>query len=293
MLGVSDRSWLVEMLCNITADSAECATGPQYSIYFGFGHHIRLYDRSGVFRVSLAGVALGSYLLKSIDAHELGGKLLDIGTGSGAFALLLRSMGAADVIGTDISEAAIGLARENEVLNFDAERIRFHSGDLFAGLPRGERYDTVIFNPPGWRTPSDHLLDELRRIGDECEIAPEAMFYGDQVVLRFLQHLPSRLHPKGRALMGLNSLVGIQDVLSNYRSGYAPADPPLRFRLLERHAFPLLFYTRGWQRAEPFLREEFKDWQDRYGAAYTVDGAGRIYWSYEVVECALGLKPAA
>ena len=289
MLGVSDKSWLIEMLSNVSSGNGHVMRRPddpgqQYLAYFGLGHHIKLYDQPGVFKVSLAGMALGSCLLKCIDHHELRKKFLDVGTGSGALALLLRSMGAHDVTGTDVSEISVDLARENELLNFEKEQIGFYSGNLFSGLPANELYDTVVFNPPGWRTPSDKLLEELRRIGDECDMAPEAMFYGDQVLLRFLQDLPSRLNQRGRALVGLNSLVGIQDVLSKYRAEY-PDGEPLKFRLIERHTLPVLFYSLGWQRAEPFLRQEFKYWQDRCGAAYTVDSHNRLYWSYEVVEC--------
>ena len=291
MLGVSDKSWLVEMLYDISHDapgidagSGDTSPENQYSTYFGLGHHVRLHDRPGVFKVSLAGTALGAYLLKGLEHDELSGKILDVGTGSGALAILLRSMGASDVSATDVCPEAVKVAGENEHLNYEDEEIHFFSGDLFEGLPAGERYDTVIFNPPGWRTPSDHLLEQLRRIGKECDMAPGAMFYGDKVLLRFLQELPNRLHPRGRALVGLNSLVAIQDVLSRYRMEF-PERPPLKFRLLERHSLPLLFYSDGWKKAEPFLREEFMEWQNRWGAAYTVDSHGRLYWSYEVVEC--------
>jgi len=81
---------------------------------------------------------------------------------------------------------------------------------------------------------------------------PEAMFYGENILLKFLQELPDRLSYKGRALIGLNSLVGIQDVLAKFRATH-PTSSPLNFRLLERHSLPLLFYSPGWKLAEPFL----------------------------------------
>lgn len=290
MLGVSDKSWLVEMLCSIENDTpasdepqSQAAADAPYSAYFGLGHGIKFYQLPGVFKVSLAGMALGAYLLKGLSHDELCGKLLDVGTGSGALALLMRSMGACDISATDVSNDAVVLAKQNELLNFSDRKIQFFSGDLFEGLPAREPYDTIIFNPPGWRTPSDRLLEQLRRNANASEMAPEAMFYGDRVLLRFLAELPTRLHQKGRALIGLNSLVGIQDVLARYRA--ARSSRPLKFRLLERHSLPLLFYSNGWKQAEPYLREEFRDWQNRWGAAYTIDSQGRLYWSYEVVEC--------
>jgi len=289
MIGVSDKGWLIDLMSSVGADRP--ARVPEidvehdiYSAYFGLGHQLQLYDRPGVFKVSLAGMAFGSYLLKGLGHDELTGRLLDLGTGSGVLALLLRSLGAQDIAASDVCASAVGLALENEMLNFRDSRIRFFAGDLFAGLPERDRYDTVIFNPPGWRTPSDGLLDRLRGNEDGIDMAPESMFYGDEVLLRFLKDLPERMNRTGRAIVGLNSLVGIRDVLARYKAS-CPAGAPLVFRLLERHSLPLLFYSPGWKRAEPHLREEFERWRESYGAAYTVDGQGRLYWSYEVIEC--------
>lgn len=142
----------------------------------------------------------------------------------------------------------------------------------------------MIFNPPGWRTPSSKFLYRLQRASDDVDITPEAMFYGDEVLLRFLKDLPERISRTGRAIVGLNSMVGIREVLARY-SALFPSGIPLQFRLLERHSLPLLFYSPTWRRAEPLLREEFAEWRDHYGAAYTTDADGRMYWSYEVVEC--------
>ncbi|ACL62908.1 methyltransferase [Methylobacterium nodulans] len=291
MIGVSDKSWLVDLLSTVAPDRPdlvpEIAADSDkhiYSTYFGLGHQLKMHDRPGVFKVSLAGMALGSYLLKGLAQDELTGRLLDLGTGSGILALLLRSLGAHDITASDVSTSAVGLALENESLNFRSSRIRFFSGDLFVGLPEGDRYDTVIFNPPGWRTPSEKLLDRLRGNEDGIGMTPETMFYGDELLLRFLKDLPDRMNRTGRAIVGLNSLVGIRDVLARYKAFY-PTGAPLQFQLLERHSLPLLFYSPGWKRAEPFLREEFEAWRDSYGAAYTIDGQGRLYWSYEVVEC--------
>ena len=294
MLGVNDKTWLVDMLCNIKKNDGNSNSSPtisvsnindkQYSVYFGLGHSINLHDRPNVFKVSLAGITLGNYILKELSHGETNGKFLDVGTGSGVLALLIRRIGAKNITATDVCENSVLLAKENELLNFNKEQILFFSGDLFSNLPKDERYDTIIFNPPGWRTPSNQLLNELKKIQTEYDMRPEAMFFGDHVLLKFLHDLPNRLSSTGRALIGLNSLVGIQDILKRYSSSN-PTDSPLRFRLLERHSLPLLFYTHGWKLAEPLLIKEFKFWRDHHTAAYTVDANGQLYWSYEVIEC--------
>ncbi|WP_232379990.1 methyltransferase [Polyangium fumosum] len=256
-----------------------------YSAYFGLGHSIELLDRPGVFKISPAGLALGAHLLKTVEDRDLEGRFLDIGTGCGALAILLRSIGAADVTASDISATSVALAAENEQLNFPDARIRFVVSDLFSGLkPGSDRYDMIIFNPPGWRTPSPELREELARI--RGDIDPSAMFYGDQILMRFLDELPGYLRPDGRAIVGLNSLVGIKSMLHQYKAQHDGA-PPLRFRLCERHTFPLLFYSDHWKRISQELRAEFARWRKHHGSAYTVDSQGNLYWSYELVDCQL------
>src|SRR5450830_270312 len=98
MLGLSDKSWIIEMIHEGGSSSnknllSQMGERSIYSAYFGLGHTIQLVDKPGVFKVSLAGMALGSYLLtKVLDTQEMSGRFLDMGTGSGVLALLLRSL---------------------------------------------------------------------------------------------------------------------------------------------------------------------------------------------------------
>lgn len=290
MIGLSDKSWLVEMMregkiSSLIDQAARNDTSSSYDAYFGFGQTVRLADKPGVFKVSLAGLALGTLLLKVLDENELSGKILDVGTGSGVQAILLRSLGATNIVGSDVCRDAVILAAANELLNFSDNQIRFVVADLFDGLSdTSEKFDVIVFNPPGWRTPSTYFLDELSRISANGEITPTSMFYGDQILLRFLCELPGRLCQGGRAIIGMNSLVGIQDVLERYRACYSGASP-LSFRLMERHTFPLIFYSETWKKASSALFEEFRNWRESNRAAYTIDSQGQIYWSYELIEC--------
>ena len=89
-------------------------------------------------------------------ARDLGGapvRIADVGTGSGAIAVALavglrrrRALEAVDIIATDISPDALGLAVENAVGHAVADRIRFEVADL---LPTGApAFEVVLANLP-------------------------------------------------------------------------------------------------------------------------------------------------
>ena len=74
-------------------------------------------------------------------------RLLDIGTGSGCLAVTLAvELPQARVIGTDISEAAIAVARENARRFGTADRTEWRAGDLLAGADGV--FDVIASNPP-------------------------------------------------------------------------------------------------------------------------------------------------
>ena len=86
-----------------------------------------------------------------------GEAVLEIGTGTGALAILAAEK-SKSVIATDISEDAIGCARENIRINNLECKIELRLGNLFTPIQRDEKFDVVIFNPPFLNgTPSINL----------------------------------------------------------------------------------------------------------------------------------------
>src|SRR5690606_26561064 len=89
-------------------------------------------------------------------------RIADIGTGSGCIAIALaRQLPQAELWATDVSPAALAVARANAVRNDVADRIRFEEADLCTGLPAAA-FDLVVSNPPYVPTAEiDTLAPEL------------------------------------------------------------------------------------------------------------------------------------
>ena len=89
---------------------------------------------------------------------------LDIGTGSGAIAFSLLGEGSfKKVVGTDPSQDALELAKENAAAQGLGESFELREGPLFEPLREGERFDVVVSNPPYVRDGErDALQPEVR-----------------------------------------------------------------------------------------------------------------------------------
>lgn len=88
------------------------------------------------------------------------GRLVDLGTGSGAIALALaRERPRCSVVATDFSPAALAVAAENaRRLGLD-DRIRFLRSDWFAALRHERPFDLVVSNPPYLAAGDRHLRE--------------------------------------------------------------------------------------------------------------------------------------
>ena len=86
-------------------------------------------------------------------SHFASPNILEIGTGSGCVAVALaENLPHAVLVATDISSAALDVAKENARTHGLSERIKFAQGDLFEALgsepaePRA--FDFIVSNPP-------------------------------------------------------------------------------------------------------------------------------------------------
>lgn len=80
-------------------------------------------------------------------------RVLDLCTGSGCVAIAIaKNCPAAVITVTDISEAALHVARQNAEKHQVESRIQFLHGDLFMPLPSEARFDVIVSNPPYVKT---------------------------------------------------------------------------------------------------------------------------------------------
>ncbi len=86
--------------------------------------------------------------LALLQGDALPGDVLDVCTGSGAIAIAIAKATAREVVATDLSAAALAVARENAERLGVADRVRFREGDLFAALGPDARFALIAINPP-------------------------------------------------------------------------------------------------------------------------------------------------
>jgi release factor glutamine methyltransferase len=121
-------------------------------------------------------------------------RVADVGTGSGCIAVALaQELRGAEVVATDISAAAVEIARRNAERHGVAERIRFVECDLLDAVIAEERpFDLIVSNPP---YVARNEVAQLPRDVREHE-PPEALFGGamgteiyGQLLAQAAQHL--------------------------------------------------------------------------------------------------------
>jgi ribosomal protein L3 glutamine methyltransferase len=132
-------------------------------------------------------------------------KVLDLCAGSGcigiACALELEN---AHVVLTDLSHAAVDVARRNVALHGLGDRVEVRQGDLFEAVP-GERFDLIVSNPP-YVDASDFaaLPPEYRH---EPHLALAAGVDGLAVVRRILDEAREHLTERGLLVVEVGNSV--------------------------------------------------------------------------------------
>ena len=143
---------------------------------------------------------------KSIAAQPI--RILDVGTGSGCIAITLaKHIEDCQIAATDISEAALNVARENAELHQVSDRVRFLLGDLFAALPQGSGpVNLIVSNPPYIGTSEIETVD--RQVKDhEPEMALFSGEHGTEIIARLIVESVAHLLPGGFLIFETSPIV--------------------------------------------------------------------------------------
>src|SRR5262249_48290304 len=118
---------------------------------------------------------------RALASFCAGRRVLDLCCNSGGFAVYARALGGADeVVGVDLDESALALARQNAGLN--GVRARFVQADLFPWLrdviASGRRFDVVVLDPAKQTRDREAMDYALKRYLDMNRLALQAVAPG-------------------------------------------------------------------------------------------------------------------
>jgi len=144
-------------------------------------------------------------------------RIVDVGTGSGCIALALaKELPAAEIHATDISAAALEIARANAARHRLESRVQFHHADLLAGLATAS-FDFVVSNPPYvGELEEDEVQLEVRKFEPR-----NAVFSGPtglEVIERLVPQAESVLKPGGWLVMEISGTIadGVRGFLGEW-----------------------------------------------------------------------------
>lgn len=118
---------------------------------------------------------------ETLSTFCAGKRVLDICCNTGGFGVYAKARGnASEVVGLDLDEQAIDMAKQNAKLNGAA--IRYIQADLFSWLrdviPNGERFDVVILDPAKLTRDREDVDAALRKYCDMNRLALQVVSPG-------------------------------------------------------------------------------------------------------------------
>jgi release factor glutamine methyltransferase len=126
------------------------------------------------------------------------GRLLDMGTGSGAIAVsVAHARPDASVTALDLSDEALAVARRNAANN--GTRVRFLRSDWFDALDAGDTFEVIASNPPYIAAGDEHLSQGDLRFEPTGALTDHAD--GLSALRAIVEGSPAHLVPGGWLLM--------------------------------------------------------------------------------------------
>jgi release factor glutamine methyltransferase len=144
-------------------------------------------------------------------------RIADVGTGSGCIALALaRELPHAELYATDISPAALEIARINAARHQLETCIQFREADLLVGFA-DNFFDFIVSNPPYvGESEEDEVQLEVRKF--EPHNAVFAGSTGLETIARLIPQASAALHPGGWLVMEISGTIvrGVEKLLNGW-----------------------------------------------------------------------------
>jgi methylase of polypeptide subunit release factors len=123
-------------------------------------------------------------------ARYQGGRVLDVGTGSGVQALTCAIGGAASVCATDVTDSSVRCSSLNVHRAGVTEQVRVVKSDVFDEIAERTRFDLIVFAQPYFE--GDPLADYEFTVG---------MLNADGLLSKFFSGARAFLAPRGKIVM--------------------------------------------------------------------------------------------
>jgi 23S rRNA (cytosine1962-C5)-methyltransferase len=191
---------------------------PEPHVVTAHGARFRVHVLKGQNHGLFLDMAEGRRWVARHAAANPGLKVLNLFAYTGAFSVVARLAGAAQVVNIDMSHGALAIAQQNHALNGIGSGASFLAHDLFTSwgkVGRGGPYGLVIADPPSYQKGS---------------------FVATKDYARVVRRLPDLLAPGGHALLCLNAPELDTAFLQDLVSAQAPA-----LQFVERVANPAEF----------------------------------------------------
>ena len=133
---------------------------------------------------------VGNFMLQQRPVNSA----LDMGCGSGYFALLLKKMGCKSVLGVDLNQDAINCAKGNSLRNPVLAPVDFIHSDLFINVPP-RRFDLILFNFNYYPANGNFGLNQDG---------------GQQILRRFFSQVPAYINQQTKIYIPYSMFVGAE-----------------------------------------------------------------------------------
>jgi release factor glutamine methyltransferase len=146
-------------------------------------------------------------------------RVVDVGTGSGCIALALaKELPQSEIHATDISAAALEIARSNAARLQLESRVQFHEADLLNGIEKN-LFDFVVSNPPYvGESEEDSVQLDVRKF--EPRNAVFAGTTGLEVIERLIPQARQVLKPGGGLVMEISGTIAakVRELLAGWNN---------------------------------------------------------------------------